>query len=124
MPQPSSLTPTMIALAFPAAAAVILTALRPRLRPDLRAGPRLSFAELFWCWGQPSLGGLVRLQFLLARKPLDDSRTDDVQVDVARTVENVLPSSTSMQVAGCLTPGMVERHAIVGRPLTAPGRSP
>ncbi|MDH4351416.1 MAG: HXXEE domain-containing protein [Gemmatimonadota bacterium] len=41
MPQSSSLTPTMVALAAPAAAAVILTALRPRLRPDVRGSRRL-----------------------------------------------------------------------------------
>lgn len=41
MPQSSSLTPTMIALAGPVAAALIMTALRPRLRPDLRRSRRL-----------------------------------------------------------------------------------
>lgn len=41
MPQSSSLIPTMTALAAPAAAAVILTALRPRLSPDLRGSRRL-----------------------------------------------------------------------------------
>ena len=52
MPQPSSLTPTIIALAFPAAAAVILTALRPRLRPDLRVGRRLSLVVGLTITGQ------------------------------------------------------------------------
>jgi len=41
MLQSSSLVPTMTALAAPAAAAVILTALRPRLRADLRQSRRL-----------------------------------------------------------------------------------
>jgi len=41
MPQSSSLIPTMTALAAPAAAAVILTALRPRLRPDVSGSRRL-----------------------------------------------------------------------------------
>lgn len=41
MPQPSSLTPTMIALAAPAAAAVIMTGLRPHLTPDKKARRRL-----------------------------------------------------------------------------------
>ena len=41
MPQSSSLIPTMAALAVPAAAAVILTALRPRLVPDVRRSRRL-----------------------------------------------------------------------------------
>ncbi len=41
MPQSSSLIPTMTALAAPAAAAVILTVVRPRLRADLRRSRRL-----------------------------------------------------------------------------------
>ncbi|MHC4234793.1 MAG: hypothetical protein ACYSUQ_06730 [Planctomycetota bacterium] len=41
MPQSSSLYPSMIALAAPAAAAVVLTALRPRLPPDVRESRRL-----------------------------------------------------------------------------------
>lgn len=43
MPQSSSLIPTMTALAAPAAAVVILTALRPRLPPDVRGSQRLLF---------------------------------------------------------------------------------
>jgi len=41
MPQSSSLIPTMTALAAPAAAAVILTAVRPRLPPHVRESRRL-----------------------------------------------------------------------------------
>jgi len=41
MPQSSSLIPTMVALAAPAAASVILTALRPRLSPDVSRSRRL-----------------------------------------------------------------------------------
>ena len=41
MPQSSSLIPTMTALAAPAAAAVILTALRPRLPADVEGNRRL-----------------------------------------------------------------------------------
>jgi len=36
MAQSASLIPTMTALALPAIASVLVTALRPRLRPDLR----------------------------------------------------------------------------------------
>lgn len=41
MPQSSSLIPTMTVLAAPSAAALILTALRPRLAPDVRQSRRL-----------------------------------------------------------------------------------